>query len=49
MPRERRPIRLATLFALRPLLRYSESRDAYVLRLIGRTRGPVFQRRHTLR
>jgi hypothetical protein len=32
----------------RPLLRYSEPRDAYVLRLVGRKWGPVlkYDRRH---
>ncbi len=32
----------------RPLFRYSESRDAYVLRVIGRRYGPVLKvdRRH---
>ncbi|MCW3032210.1 MAG: hypothetical protein QOK19_483 [Solirubrobacteraceae bacterium] len=32
----------------RPLLRYSEPRDAYVLRLVGRKWGPVLKndRRH---
>jgi hypothetical protein len=27
--------------ALRPLFRYSVTRDAYVLRVVGRRRGPV--------
>ena len=33
---------------LRPLFRYSEHRDAYVLRVVGRQRGPVLkvERRH---
>ena len=33
---------------LRPVLRYSRSRDAYILRLIGGRRGPVVRvdRRH---
>lgn len=36
---------------LRPLFRYSLARDAYVLRLIGSTRGPVLrrERRHEQR
>ncbi len=28
---------------MRPLLRYSESRDAYVLRWVGRSIGPVLR------
>jgi hypothetical protein len=28
---------------LRPLLRYSVSRDAFVLRLVGRSTGPVLR------
>jgi hypothetical protein len=31
----------ATLFLVRPLFRYSHPRDAYVLRGIGRSVGPV--------
>ena len=31
------------LALLRPVLRYSSSRDAYVLRLIGSRRGPVLR------
>jgi hypothetical protein len=36
------------LLLMRPLLRYSTTRDAYVLRLIGRKAGPVLRidRRH---
>jgi hypothetical protein len=48
-PRERRHIGLLALLALRPFLRYSESRDAYILRIIGRTRGPVYVRRQVHR
>ena len=33
-----------TLVLLRPCFRYSLSRDAYVVRLIGSTHGPVLQR-----
>jgi len=29
---------------MRPVLRYSALRDAYVLRFIGETRGPVLRR-----
>jgi len=43
-PRERRHIGALGLLVLRPFLRYSESRDAYILRAVGRTRGPVFVR-----
>jgi hypothetical protein len=31
------------LLLLRPLLRYSATRDAYVLRLVGRRVGPVLR------
>jgi hypothetical protein len=43
---ERRPRRYVskrTLNALRPLFRYSERREAYVLRVIGSYRGPVLK------
>jgi hypothetical protein len=30
---------------MRPVLRYSVSRDAYVLRVVGNRTGPVFIRR----
>lgn len=33
-----------TLVLMRPLFRYSVSRDAYVLRLIGNSSGPVLRR-----
>jgi hypothetical protein len=38
----------ALLLAARPLFRRSASRDAYVLRLVGRRYGPVMrpERRH---
>jgi hypothetical protein len=32
------------LVLTRPLFRYSLSRDAYVLRVVGNTRGPVLRR-----
>ncbi len=31
------------LFMVQPLLRYSRSRDAYVLRVVGRRFGPVLR------
>jgi len=31
------------LLLLRPLLRYSATRDAYVLRVVGRRAGPVLR------
>ncbi|HEY7831804.1 MAG TPA: hypothetical protein VIC06_14675 [Solirubrobacteraceae bacterium] len=31
------------ILILRPILRYSATRDAYVLRLIGKSRGPVLR------
>ncbi|MGA2471640.1 MAG: hypothetical protein ABSG64_13240 [Solirubrobacteraceae bacterium] len=43
-PRPRRYLRSPLLLALRPLFRYSLTRDAYVLRLVGRARGPVLRR-----
>lgn len=47
MARAQRPrhyVSRSALAVLRPLLRYSPTRDAYVLRLIGNARGPVFRR-----
>ncbi|WP_372790570.1 hypothetical protein [Paraconexibacter sp.] len=42
-PRARTPISRTKLALLRPILRYSQGRDAYVLRAIGNHRGPVFK------
>jgi len=42
----RRPRRYVAghwLALMRPLLRYSHSRDAYILRLVGSRRGPVLR------
>ena len=44
-PRRRREVAPAVITALAPLLRYSAGRDAYVLRGIGASRGPVLQPR----
>lgn len=47
MVRSRRPrhyVSRVTLLLLRPLFRPSRSRDAYVLRVIGGSRGPVLRR-----
>lgn len=48
--RPRRYVARHWLVILRPLLRYSASRDAFVLRLVGRSTGPVLRqdrrRRH---
>jgi hypothetical protein len=33
----------AVLWVLRPVFRYSETREAYVLRVIGNRRGPVLR------
>jgi hypothetical protein len=41
--RPRRYVARHWLLILRPLLRYSATRDAYVLRLIGRSVGPVLR------
>ncbi len=46
MPRTQRPRREVspvTLAFARPLFRYSYSRDAFVLRAVGNTRGPVLR------
>ena len=43
-PRPRRPLHPAMLALLRPALRYSYTREAYVLRVVGNQRGPVFVR-----
>ena len=42
-PRPRRYIRGTWITLMRPVLRYSETRDAYVLRLLGNSRGPVLR------
>lgn len=41
--RPRRYLARQWLLILRPFLRYSATRDAYVLRAIGRSRGPVLR------
>ncbi len=41
--RPRRYVGRGWLLILRPFLRYSATRDAYVLRAIGRSRGPVLR------
>jgi len=41
--RRRRYVSRFILLLLWPLLRYSSSRDAYVLRVIGGRRGPVLR------
>ncbi len=43
IPRPRRYIAPPLLFVLRPLLRYSATRDAFVLRGVGSHRGPVLR------
>jgi hypothetical protein len=40
-PRPRHPVGSRTLTLLRPWFRYSQNRDAFVLRIAGRRRGPV--------
>jgi hypothetical protein len=49
--RPRRYLGKATLLLLRPVIRYSYPRDAYVLRVVGRHFGPVMrpERRRTRR
>ena len=47
MVRAQRPrhyVSSMTLMLVRPLFRYSLSRDAYVLRLVGNSSGPVMRR-----
>ena len=41
--RRRRTVAPGLVGLLRPFLRFSYSRDAYVLRLIGNRRGPVLR------
>jgi hypothetical protein len=41
--RPRRYVAHHWLVILRPLLRYSATRDAFVLRLVGRSTGPVLR------
>jgi hypothetical protein len=41
--RPRRYVARPWLLLWRPFLRYSATRDAYVLRVIGRSRGPVLR------
>jgi hypothetical protein len=43
-PRPRRTVGSVTFIALRPVLRYSQWRDAYVLRGVGNRVGPVLRR-----
>ncbi len=41
--RRRRYIAPHWIALLRPVLRYSNSRDAYILRVVGSDRGPVLR------
>ena len=41
--RPRRYMARHWLLLLRPVLRYSPTRDAFVLRFVGRSRGPVLR------
>jgi hypothetical protein len=41
--RPRRYVGRTWLLIFRPILRYSVTRDAYVLRLVGRSVGPVLR------
>ena len=43
-PRRRRHLTRTQLWWLTPLFRYSYSRDAFVLRVVGRYTGPVLKR-----
>ena len=42
--RPRRYVSSLRLYAMLPALRYSHERGAYVLRLVGETRGPVLRK-----
>ena len=42
-PRPRRYVRRPLLIVLRPVLRHSLTRDAYVLRGVGQRMGPVLR------
>jgi hypothetical protein len=44
-PRRRREVNPIVLRFMAPALRYSPSRDAYVLRVVGDRWGPVVRRR----
>jgi hypothetical protein len=44
-PRPRREISPVGVRLLRPILRFSQGRNAYVLRVVGRRVGPVLVRR----
>lgn len=43
-PRPRHFLSGFTITLLRPLFRYSPSRDAYVMRVVGSSHGPVLRR-----
>ena len=42
--RPRKYVSPVALTAMRPVLRYSSARDAFVLRVVGGYRGPVLRR-----
>jgi hypothetical protein len=42
--RPRRYVSAARLYAMFPVLRFSNERGAYVLRIVGETRGPVLRK-----
>lgn len=43
-PRPRRIVGPCVFALLRPVLRYSHSREAWVLRIVGNRHGPVLRR-----
>jgi len=43
--RKRHHVGHTTITLLRPVMRYSQSRDAFVLRVVGRRVGPVLKER----
>ena len=45
--RPRREVSRVTLALLRPFFRWSAARDAFILRIIGNSRGPVLVRKGT--
>jgi hypothetical protein len=43
VPRPRRTVNPVLMMLLRPLFRYSRTRNAFVLRVVGRRFGPVLR------
>lgn len=47
LQRPRREVWPVTISLAKPFLRYSATRDAYVLRVIGNQHGPVLRPKHS--